>query len=161
LDPVLKGSSGLTLAWRSFFLVAMICLICVDIVLASRHYRYLLRTRLDLQLGSIVFFRSNWVISFAILYRQLFYLSSSLFIFSNPPFVPTKLTTATYQQEILTTLYFLIYSLCTSLSFRFPALSSSSSLIAVINVAEIIGDVLFIALVVATFVSISTSRPRS
>jgi hypothetical protein len=33
-------------------------------------------------------------------------------------------------------------------------------LIALINVAEIIGNLLFIALLVATFVSMSASRPK-
>ena len=160
LDPILETSSGLTLVFRSASLASMIWLICLDIALALAHYRYLLRTAFDLKISSILFFWYNWIILFAISYRELFYLRPSLFIFPNAPFVPTKLTTVNYLQGIYTTLYFLIYSLCTSLSFRFPAISSSSSLIALINVAEIIGNLLFIALLVATFVSMSASRPK-
>src|ERR1700737_4027015 len=81
LDPVMRVSSDATLAWRCFVVAFLVWLMCVTVLLSTFHYRYLTSTGIDLRFSNITFFWTTWIAEFAMLYRELFYIRQSLFLF--------------------------------------------------------------------------------
>jgi hypothetical protein len=127
--------------------------------LATLYYRHLLLVGKDLSFGSIVVFWGAWVLDFGGLYQSLYLLRPNLFVYVHPPLVSGK--TIQFHQpfsSFLMTIQFNIYSACTTVSMAIPNLASSSFLISAINAAEVIGFVLLVALIIATFASKAADR---
>lgn len=161
MGKLLENSVWLSMGLRSIYLVFYLWMIALHACLASAHYRYLLSTGVDLRFVNIVYLWCVWILLFAFLYRQLFFLRPSLFFFQNPPFVPAKTVTSIgLTSSLLLAGEFIIYSACVALSYSAaPGLSSGSILVTAVNLIELIGAILCVALLVATFVN-KANRPQ-
>lgn len=164
LVPILNGlleTSPLATLWgRSLLLAAFVWLLVVLGYLGYLYYRYLLITAKDVRFVNVPFFWCTWVILFAIVYMQIYLLSPQLYSYTHPALVPQKTVTTV---GLLTKLKFVsdftIYSACTSVMLSVPGLASSSFVVTALNLVELLGFILLLALLVATFVNMY-SRSR-
>ncbi len=160
----LHSSAVSTLCFRCFGLFGWLELIILLAVLAALHYRQLLLTGRDLRFTNIAFFWVTWVGFFADLYKCLYELRPSFFAYSRPVYVPGwTLNQLSWTQHLHDAANWIIYSACIATSTGAPGISSSSLTVSAANLTEVVGSLLFVGLVLTTFVSklLESKRNRS
>ncbi len=155
------SSVSLTLMWRLTVLSGFCWLLILEGILASAYYRYLLSTGRDLRFRNIVTFWAAWVLLFAYLYESVYFLNPTLFSYPMATVIPGK----TMQHfGILGTMktfsHFLLYSAANTVSLTVPGLTSASFVVSTLNLAEAIGSLMLLVLLVATFVNKSNLRKQ-
>ncbi len=150
-----------TATWRIFNVAAWSWIIGVTVLLAYTHYRYLLVTGRDLRFTPILFFFVSGVASFGYLYSSLYVLSPGLYYYPEALVVPGPLSKPlVFPTSYLFAFDFHLYSACTAVSIGYPRIASSSAVVSLINFIEVIGSILLLSIVVATFVN-KTRTARS
>jgi hypothetical protein len=161
LGDFLTTSPRATLVWRSVWTLFPIWLLATTSTLAYLYYRYLLSTGRDIRFKNLVIFWGTWVVLFSKLYEGLYFLSPRLYSYPNPLFVPQEtLTSIGVFKYWELSLKFLLYSACTTVSVAVPGLSSSSATVSTLNLIEVLGFILLLALLVATFVGKAENKNR-
>jgi hypothetical protein len=153
LQSVLPNSAILTLVWRLFLLASWTWLLVVLIVLAYRHYRYLLITSKDLNFKSIAFFYVVGILIFGLLYRDLYVFGPHLFAYPDPVVVPVdKARLLSLIEGYKFSFDFYIYSACTTVSLNYARISSASPIVSILNFCQVVFSLFIVALMVSTFV---------
>lgn len=150
-------SEILTLYYRIFSLLGFTWLLILINILAYFHYNFLILTGKDLRFSNIAFFYILAVIFYGFIYKDIYLLNHNLVSYINPIHVPKSvITVLSFFDSLIIRLDFLVYSACTSLSLTYYKISSSSLIVAIINIVQVISTLLIIALLVATFVQKKT-----
>jgi hypothetical protein len=130
--------------------------------LIAKHYKYLLSTGKDLRFRNIVYFWIIWVFLFGQIYQSFYMIRPALFSCPIPllqhssVFVSLGFIVGNKMR-----IYFTVYSAATSVSNTVPFLSSASLIVSIFNVAEVLGTILMIGIVVATFVNKAGTTARN
>jgi hypothetical protein len=161
LEPILSGSSFATLMWRWFSVLGMAWMLVVVALLTYYYYLFLLLVGKDVRFINIAVFWFNWVLFFSYLYRDIYMLRPSLYLFLRPAFIPQA--TFIYPGVLITvklSLQFMLYSASTTMNQSVPGLSSASFLISTLNLIEVLGSILLAGLLLATFVNKSAASHK-
>jgi hypothetical protein len=107
----------------------------------------------DLRFVNIVFFFLGGIFLFGLLYSSIYDLSPSSFRYPDALVIPKPIlqnlnlaTRTLFQGD------FLLYSACTAVSLGYPRIMSASAVVSALNFLEVVGTLLIISLLIATFV---------
>jgi hypothetical protein len=157
----LERSITWTFLWRLSLLFIVGWLVLLEGILASVYYRYLLSTSRDLRFRNIALFWISWVLHFALLYIVVYSLDPTLFSYPISVSMPGKTVHSIGFLPLIKSIsHFLLYSACTTVSLTLPGLTSASLVVSALNLVEILGSLLLLALLVATFVNKSDLKKR-
>jgi hypothetical protein len=158
----LARSATLTLAFRLCSVVGEVAVIAILAVLACRFYQSLLLTNRDLTFSSVAFFWIVWLMSYTLLYQYVFELKPSLFTSAHLLWVPQPTYVENLPMSIRahTLVVFMTYSACVATTVGFPYLNSNSVIVSLLNLTEVVGSLLFIVLVVATYAAKKATSKR-
>ena len=146
--------------YRVFILSFLIYLIVILFVLATRFYSRLLKTSKDLRLVNILFFYFTGIVLFAYVYQTLYLLKPSLFLMTDPMFVPEHYLMDNFLMSYLSLLDFMVYSGTTVVTFSYYRIQSGSILVSFLNIIEIFYGIGIVVLLVATFIQKSGVQKR-
>jgi hypothetical protein len=161
LQDFLHSSASATLMWRCFQVATSLWLLATTAWLTYLYYRYLLVTGKDIRFHNVTIFWCTWVLIFGKLYYDLYTLGPSLYTVLNPTFTAAKTYSAIgmvagYKMAIR----FSLYSASTALTQSSFGITSASVTVSALNLVELLGSVLFIALLVSTFVNKSEASRK-
>lgn len=141
---------------RIFKLIGGIYILICLFFLSFYHFKYLLLTGKDLKFNNILFFYVTGIMFFGFVYYALYFINPSLFFYINPITMPTS--TIEYQglKGFISVLDFIVYSSCVALSLDYPRIYSSSFVVSLVNIIEVLFSIAFIALFVGMFVQKSS-----
>ncbi len=160
-QKILENSPATTLIVRICNVVSFVAIIAILAVLASAYYQRLLLANRDLRFSSVAFFWLTWLVAYGCLYRFLYELTPALFTWIHPPYVPIPTHVdlpLSIRFQVLAA--FTTYSACVATTLGFPYISSNSTIVSILNVTEVVGSLVFVTLVVATFAAKKASARR-
>lgn len=160
LRSLFPNSHQVAMIWRLFCLSFYLFTLFLLCILAYRHYAYLLRTAKDIRFSNIIFFYTMGALLFASIYQALYLLKPSLFTMSNPIYIPQPYFMDFGYIAYLAIADFIVYSLSIMVSLEYPRIQSSSVVVSVVNIFEVLFAIAIIVLLVATFVQMSSQERK-
>jgi len=147
------------LIWRSTKVVLSMFILFSICLTSYYHFRYLLKTGLDLSFQQILFFYVTGIVIFGAIYNQLYFLDYNFFNYPNPIIIPPPQLMNPGLDGLILVLDFLAYSACVSLSIDYTRISSgaSSAIVPIVNIIEVLFSLVFVALFISMFVQKSSS----
>ena len=152
LRSVFYNSITLTYYYRLSVAILTLYLITIIALASIRHYQYLLKTGIDLDISNILVFYFYFVGLFGGLYFNLYALKPNLFILKDPFWQPANLMGDFSINNWLCLSDFTLYSFCSIFPMHYPRISSNSMLISSFNIFESLIGIALISLFISTFV---------
>jgi len=122
------------------------------------HHRFMLVPRLSVRFRTILFFFACMVLLFSRIYYSLFYLNKDHFNISNDATLPTARFGIHGYSDLVAVLEFATLSGSIMLNISYPLIQPKSILACMIAMIESGVGFVFVAILVATFVEISSDR---
>lgn len=152
IAPQFGQSVTIVYVHRYILLILSIILLFLTLFILYTHYRYLFSTGLDLRFKNIPLFYFLIVAIYSHLYLSIYFIDPALFNYPFSYYIPTEFYNAIGFKNYLLMTDFFVYSSSVSFSLSYPRISSSSILISVLNVSQVIINVIIVSLFVSTFV---------